>query len=93
MVKLTIELFGNEEDVLSFVGLCSKIELMGLWGVSRTIPLSVDGDGSADLKFNIKANIENKGEVDLIKAWKEKYKEKFQNEVDSSEMQTHYIGE
>lgn len=92
MVKLKIELVGNEEDVLSFVGLCAKIELLGICGASRTIPVDVDGDGSARLKFDIKANVADKGEVDLIDAWWLKNKENFKKQLDSK-IETHFIGE
>lgn len=93
MVKINIELTGNEEDVLSFVGLCSKIELLGLWGASRTIPVDVDGDGSANLRFNIKADVQDRGEVDLIDEWWKHNKDKFNEEVDNDKIKTHYIGE
>ena len=91
-VKVTIELVGNQDDVLSFIGLCAKIELLGIWGASRTIPVDVDGDGSARLKFNIQAEVENKGKVDLVQAWREKNKDNFKKQIDSK-IETHYIGE
>lgn len=91
-VKVTIELVGNQDDVLSFIGLCAKIELLGIWGASRTIPVDVDGDGSARLKFNIEAEVANKGKVDLVQAWWEKNKDNFKKQLDSK-IETHYIGE
>lgn len=92
MKKINIELIGNEEDVLSFVGLCAKIELLGIWGASRTIPVDVDGDGSARLNFKVEAEVENKGKVDLIQAWWEKNKNNFKNQL-NNKIETHYIGE
>lgn len=92
MVKLNIELVGNEEDVLSFVGLCAKIELLGIWGASRTIPVDVDGDGSGRLTFNIKAEVEGKGEIDLIESWRKKHRDDFQKQI-NDKIKTHYIGE
>lgn len=91
-VKVVIELTGNEDDVLSFIGLCSKIELLGIWGASRIIPVDVDGDGSARLHFNIEAEVEGRGKVDLVEAWWEKNKENFKKQLDSK-IQTHYIGD
>lgn len=91
-VKVNIELVGNQEDVLSFVGLCAKIELLGIWGASRTIPVDIDGDGSARLKFNIEAEVKNKGKVDLIQSWWEVNKDNFKKQVDNK-IETHYIGE
>jgi len=91
-VKVTIELVGNQDDVLSFIGLCAKIELLGIWGASRTIPVDVDGDGSARLKFNIEAEVKSKGKVDLVQAWWEKNKDNFKKQLDSK-IETHYIGE
>lgn len=93
MVKINIEVSGNKEDVLSFVGLCSKIELLGLWGANRTIPVDVDGDGSADLRFKIEAEVENEGTVDLIDEWWKHNRDKFNEEVDNNKIKTHYIGE
>lgn len=92
MVKVNIELFGDEEEVLEFVGLCAKIELLGSWGANRTIPLAVDGDGSARLKFNIISEVKNQGKVDLIESWTKVNREQFKKQVDS-EIETHYIGE
>lgn len=93
MVKLNIELVGNEEDVLSFVALCAKIQVLGQYGASRTIPVDIDGDGSARLYFNIKTKIKDKDEeVDLIDVWMEKRLKSFKEEVDN-EIETHYIGE
>jgi len=93
MIKLNIELTGNEEDVLSFVGLCAKIQLLSMWGSSRIIPVSIDGDGSCDLKFNIITEVKDKGEVDLIKEWKYIHKDTFYKEIDKEKLETHYIGE
>jgi hypothetical protein len=91
-VKATIELVGNQEDVLSFIGLCAKIELLGIWGASRTIPVDVDGDGSARLRFNVEAEVKDKGKVDMIKSWWDVNKENFKKQIDSK-VETHYIGE
>lgn len=91
-VKVNIELIGNEEDVLSFIGLCAKIELLGIWGANRTIPVTVDGDGSARLIFNAKAEVENRGTVDLVQFWKENNRDDFEEQL-YSEIKTHYIGE
>lgn len=92
MVKVNIELLGNETDVLSFIGLCANIELLGIWGASRIIPVDVDGDGSARLKFKIEAEVENKGKVDLIQSWWEVNKDNFKKQL-YSKIETHYIGD
>jgi hypothetical protein len=91
-VKAIIQLVGNEEDVLSFIGLCAKIELLGIWGASRIIPVDVDGDGSARLRFSIESEVKNIGKVDMIKSWWDVNKEDFKKQIDSK-METHYIGE
>ena len=91
-VKVIIELVGNQEDVLSFIGLCAKIELLGMWGSSRTIPVNVDGDGSARLQFNIEAEVKDKGKVDLVQSWWKNNKDNFKKQVDST-IEPHYIGE
>lgn len=93
MIKVNIELSGNEEDVLSFIGLCAKIQLLGEIGSSTTIPVCVDGDGSANLAFKIVAEVLGKGEVDMVRAWKERYRDSFLKQADSDRVQVHYIGE
>lgn len=54
-----VKISGNKDDLESFILLCKKLKYLCSVGASRTIPVAVDGDGSANLKFdfkNIKVN-------------------------------------
>ncbi len=97
MIKQTIEICGSHTEVLEFIQLCAKIELLSSVGANRTIKVTVDGDGSADLKFTARALIENenggKDNVDLVELWKEKNRNQFIKQIDSGEMEEHFIGE
>lgn len=42
----------NAGDLSAFIALCKTIESLGHVGASRDIRLAVDGDGSADLRFD-----------------------------------------
>ena len=95
MVKLNIEIIGEETEILEFAALCSKIEILGSIGASRTIPLDVDGDGSARLRFKIIAPTK-KGDRDLMEEWKKLNFKSFLADVESNssgKLKTHYIGE
>lgn len=49
--KLTLEVVGGKAEIIEFLELCSKIELLGSIGSSRELRVFVDGDGSARLRF------------------------------------------
>lgn len=98
MIKQTIEITGSDTEVLEFIALCAKIELLSSVGANRTIEVTVDGDGSADLKFNAIAITDSEAgdsiiEVDLVKMWIERNRNQFIEQIDSDEMQEHFIGE
>lgn len=42
----------NASDLAAFIQLCKTIENLGKIGASRDIRVLVDGDGSADLRFD-----------------------------------------
>lgn len=77
-----IKVSGNETDLGDFLLLCKKIEYLCRVGASRTIPVVIDGDGSADLQFDfgdIEVNIDEL---------------KLERELDSGEnLENLYIGE
>jgi len=52
--KLDITVIGGKEEIKELLIVLSKIEWLGRIGAGRKIPIVVDGDGSADLKFYIK---------------------------------------
>lgn len=91
MAKLTIDVYGDSTELLEFVELCAKIELLCNWGASREIPVMVDGDGSANLSFKVIAKVDGE-DTDLIELFKEKRASDFEKETDSK-IKTHYIGE
>ncbi len=98
MIKQIIEISGGNAEVLEFIALCAKIEILSSVGANRTIEVVVDGDGSADLKFNAIATVESQIgdhliEVDLIEMWKEKNRNQFIKQIDLNEMHEHFIGE
>ena len=50
---MILKVIGNEESLKEFVQLCCKIRYCCLTGNSNTIQLHIDGDGSADLRFEL----------------------------------------
>lgn len=50
--KVTIEVEGTPDEVKSFIELCIATGALCSVGASREISFHVDGDGSANLKFN-----------------------------------------
>ena len=46
-----IRVVGNEAEIIEFVDLCKKVEGLSIAGAKRIIPVEVDGDGSAGLRF------------------------------------------
>lgn len=91
-VKVNIELVGNEEDVLSFIALCGKIQIIGELGTSGTIPVNIDGDGSARLWFKVEAQVKDMGKIDLISQWREHNGDNFKRQMETN-INKHYIGE
>lgn len=47
-----IKVYANQTDLIDFLTLCKKIEYLSSVGASREIPVHVDGDGSADFRFD-----------------------------------------
>lgn len=93
MVKINIEVIGEESEIHEFVQLCAKLELSGTWGANVTIPVNIDGDGSGRLCFNALTQTQDRGIVDIVKYARENLKKSFKLEVDSDSIETHYIGE
>lgn len=52
-INLKVE--GKKESIISFLHVCSIIEALCKRGSCNTIPVIVDGDGSADLSFKLVA--------------------------------------
>lgn len=49
--KFFLEISGNEDDLLAFMSICQFIQECEIKGTCRSLKLTVDGDGSASLKF------------------------------------------
>lgn len=91
-VKVNIGLIGDEDDVLSFIALCGKIQMLGELGASRIIPVDIDGDGSARFRFKIEAEVKDIGPIDLITQWRKHNGDNFKNQIETK-IDKHYIGE
>lgn len=83
---IDIRVSGNDESLLEFIALCRKIHLLCNWGACRVIPVVVDGDGNANLRFEM---------LDpLVDEFSESISlQGFGDEVDGSELSDHWIGE
>jgi hypothetical protein len=85
-----IRVSGGKEELNELLVLLTKIQVLGSVGSNRTIPVTVDGDGSARLKFETTSTEDN--QIDKIRTF-ETIK-KFIKEVEEGEnISEHYIGE
>ena len=75
-----IRVSGNKEDLKDFLLLCRKIEYLCSVGASRKLEVYIDGDGSANLRFDF-------GDVEVSLDTK-----KFEEQLDSK-IEPIYIGE
>lgn len=85
-----IRVTGGKEEINELLVLLTKIQVLGSVGSNRTIPVTVDGDGSARLKFETPSYEDN--QIDKIRKFDSV--KKFIEEVESGEdISVHYIGE
>ena len=84
---VNVEISGGQSEINEVLSLLAKIQYLGAVGASCTIPVTVDGDGSGQLRFKTIETEEN-----LIDNYK---LESFKNQVDSGAEKTenHWIGE
>jgi hypothetical protein len=82
-----IRVSGGKPELLE---LLTKIQILGSIGSNRTIPVTVDGDGTARLRFTT-TSTEN-DQIEKIKEFKSI--QKFISEVEEGgDISEHYIGE
>ena len=85
-----IRVTGGKEEINELLVLLTKIQVLGSVGSNRTIPVTVDGDGSARLRFETTSTENN--QIDKIRDFNSI--KKFIEEVESGEdISSHYIGE
>ena len=84
---VTVKISGGNSELNEILNLLAKIQYLGSVGATCTIPVTVDGDGSGQLRFETLETEEN-----LIDSYK---LESFKTQVDSGTEQTeaHWIGE
>jgi hypothetical protein len=84
-----VRVSGGKEELRELLELLTKIQILGSIGANRTIPVTVDGDGSARLRFTTTSTEED--EVKKIMEFREI--QKFISEVEEgSNISEHYIG-
>ena len=87
---LDVRVSGGKEEIQELLELLTKIQILGSVGSNRTIPVTLDGDGSARLRFET-TSTEN-DQIEKIKEFRSI--QKFISEVEEGEnISTHYIGE
>jgi hypothetical protein len=82
-----VKISGGKSEINEVLSLLAKIQHLGSVGATCTIPVTVDGDGSGQLRFE---TLETEGNII------DNYKlESFKTQVDSGAEQTesHWIGE
>jgi hypothetical protein len=85
-----VRVSGGKEELRELLELLTKIQILGSIGANRTIPVTVDGDGSARLRFTTTSTEEH--EVKKIMEFREI--QKFISEVEEGgNISEHYIGE
>ena len=84
---INVKISGGQPEITEFLSLLAKIQHLGSIGASCTIPLTVDGDGSGQLRFE---TLETEG--NLIEQFK---LESFKNQVreGAETLEAHWIGE
>ena len=84
---VTVKISGGNSELNEVLSLLAKIQYLGSVGATCTIPVTVDGDGSGQLRFETLETEEN-----LIDNYK---LEEFKNQVGSGaeKMADHWIGE
>jgi hypothetical protein len=84
-----VRVSGGKEEIRELLELLTKIQILGSIGSNRTIPVTVDGDGSARLHFTTTSTDED--EVKKIMEFKSI--QKFISEVEEGgDISEHYIG-
>jgi hypothetical protein len=85
-----VRVSGGKVEIQELLELLTKIQILGSIGSNRTIPVTVDGDGSARLRFTTTST-----ENDQIEKMKEfRSIQKFISEVEEGgDISEHYIGE
>ena len=91
MKKITVEVIGEESQILNFVALCSKLEVMSVDTISGNIPLQFNAGDNGGLMFNIVSDVENKGKVDLIQSWMNHNRFSFEKELFDNDIKIHTI--
>jgi hypothetical protein len=85
-----IRVSGGKPELQELLELLTKIQILGSIGSNRTIPVTVDGDGTARLRFTT-TSTEN-DQIEKIKEFKSI--QKFISEVEEGgDISEHYIGE
>lgn len=93
-----IKVTGGKEEIDEFLQLLCKIQVLGSVGANRTIPVAVDGDGSARLRFETTDTDENL--IDRLRDAVNNGRtinmddKPFLEQLDKgTELETHFIGE
>ena len=95
-VKLDLVVTGSNEEIKELLILLRKIQWCGRTGSSRTIPIHVDGDGSARLDFYVNNKEFDPNWIDTCKDIKEIVSldlDKMKKVADGDDFETQYIGE
>ena len=103
LTKLDLTVVGGAEEIKELLLVLGKIQWLGMIGSSRTIPVHVDGDGSARLKFFVKNVPKELDGQKIDPKWKEDYtallelvtldKKQLKKVGDGDDFETQYIGE
>lgn len=87
---IDVRISGGKEELRELLELLTKIQILGLIGSNRTIPVTVDGDGSARLRFTTISTEEDQ----IEKIIEFRSIQNFISEVeDGGNISEHYIGE
>lgn len=84
---ISVKISGGKTEITELLSLLAKIQHLGAIGACCTIPVTVDGDGSGQLRFE---TLETEG--NLIEQFK---LESFKNQIGQGveTLENHWIGE
>lgn len=84
MTQVNIQVTGTEDDVLNFVALCTKINIIGQRDTERTISLRVKGDSGHPLSFQSVNTLVGNVQVDLVEHCSKRIGEVFNRIIDKT---------
>lgn len=83
----------SDEDLKEFLFALRKIQYCGDVGMSRMLPIKIDGDGSGNIDIEVHTQSIDSAELKNIREILTLNAENIKKVEDGADFETHYIGE